>query len=102
MLGTLSALYAIKDPNFFVDALACTFADNPEPLESFTFDQADHLLKKCVEILSTDKFQAHLNVALTILKHLLDLFKGNILTLIYPLIDKILTFLKTYDPNNDI
>ena len=76
LLATLSALYAIKDPNFFVDALACTFADNPEPLESFTFDHADHLLKKCVEILSTDKFQAHLQVALTVLKHLLDLFKG--------------------------
>jgi hypothetical protein len=84
-----------------VDALACTFADNPEPLEIFTFDQADHLLKKCVEILQTDKFQAHLHVALTVLKHLLDLFKGNSHILQLTFIDKILTFLKTYDPNND-
>jgi hypothetical protein len=60
-----------------VDALACTFADNPQPLELFTFDQADHLLKKCVDILASDKFQAHLLVALTVLHHMLDLFRGN-------------------------
>lgn len=76
LIGTLSALYAIKDPNFFVDALSCTFGENPKPLELFTFDQADHLLKKCVDILSSDKFQAHLQVALTVLRHLLDLFRG--------------------------
>jgi hypothetical protein len=63
LLQTLTSLYSIKDPNIFCDALTCTFADPliaAKPLQAFSLDQADHLMKKCVDILSTDKFKFHL------------------------------------------
>lgn len=79
--NTLSTLISIKDPALFADALSCTFAEHPHPaMDMMILEQAEGLLKRCQDVLMTDKYRVHLTSATHTVKHIFDAFKAEIIS----------------------
>ncbi|CDW88994.1 katanin p80 wd40 repeat-containing subunit b1 homolog [Stylonychia lemnae] len=80
--STINCILTIKDPNIIADALGCTFADQSTRIETFNFDHAISILKKCEEILTADKFETHLTIAIKCVKNILQVFTERINTIV--------------------
>lgn len=79
--SVVNSILMIKDPNILVDALACTLADSTSCVESFNFEHAHLILKKCEDVMSSDKFELHLTVALKTVKNILRVFSERLLSI---------------------
>jgi hypothetical protein len=79
--STVNSLIMIKDTNIMVDALNCTFGDQQSRIDMLSFDHASLVLKKCEEVMLSDKFEFHLTVALKVVKNILKVFNERINTI---------------------